>query len=289
LLLESGALIVAIALVLWRIGAPGATGRLVTGSLVAAALYAAVRLGAGAPAGAATYTETGLGFADVSAAQLGETFTHAPWMLWLYNYIASLLTVLVSEPRAGRYLFIESLLHGNTPAWMYVHVLTSVVTTGAIAYMLASGRVVHDRDRQIAAAGLTILILGSVLGFLYTRDRIALSAGVGYAMLVYVAVAAMWEEGRKWPSITALCIGVIAVGWATRAGEAYFQLRDAAWENYLEWTLRYEELGGHTRPQTDVLTTLRRDATARVPDDPRRDAAWTYAVFERQYQRTATR
>jgi hypothetical protein len=148
---------------------------------------------------------------------------------------------------------------------------------------------VHDRDRQIAAAGLTILILGSVLGFLYTRDRIALSAGVGYAMLVYVAVAAMWEEGRKWPSITALCIGVIAVGWATRAGEAYFQLRDAAWENYLEWTLRYEELGGHTRPQTDVLTTLRRDATARVPDDPRRDAAWTYAVFERQYQRTATR
>ena len=82
---------------------------------------------------------------------------------------------------------------------MYIHVVTSVMTTGVIVYAFATSRISAARDRYIAAAGLTLVILGSALGFLYTRDRIALSAGIGYAMLVYVAIAAVLEgrpEGR---------------------------------------------------------------------------------------------
>ena len=300
LLLESGGLIVAVTLVLWRMRAPGATGRAVLATLLATAVYLAVRFGLGVQEATSTYTETGLGFDDVSAAHLAEIFGSAPWLLWVYNVVASILTVAASEPRAGKYLFVQSLLHGHVPFWMYVHVVSSVVTTGLVVYAWSTSRIADARDRLIAAAGLTVVILGSALGFLYTRDRIALSAGIGYAMLVYVAVGAVLEgrpEGRPLPNQVAVlrrgpgrvlataAVALITVGWVIRTGECYLQLRDAAWENYQEWTTRYEALGGYTRPQTDVLSMLRTGALAHVPDDPRRDPAWTYTLFEREYER----
>lgn len=300
LLLESGGLIVAVMLVLWKMRAPGASGRALAGTLIGAAIYLALRFGFGNQAPASTYTETGLGFDDVDAARLGESFLHAPWLLWIYNVVASLLTVLVSEPRAGKYRFIAAILNGRVPVWMYVHVLTSVLTTAVVAYALAKRRIANPGDRQIAAAGATVLILGSALGFLYTRDRIALSAGVGYAMLVYVGIAALLrrsaasatasvpDERRSLRQIlTTACVSIIAAGWLIRTAEAYFQLRDAAWENRQEWTTRYEELGGHTRPQTDMLQLLRGQAIAHVPDDPGRDPAWTYVWFEREFERAS--
>jgi hypothetical protein len=291
LLLESGVLVVAVMLVLWKVRAPNATGRAVMSTLGGAAIYAAIRLGLGTQTAASTYTETGLGFADVSGPQLGVLFASAPYLLWIYNVIASLFTVTFSEPRAGRYLFIEALLHGHLPIWMSVHVITSLVTTAVVVYALTARRIADLRDRHVAAVGLTLVICGSMLGFLYTRDRIALYAGVGYAMLVYVAVGILLENtsaNRVRALLVTTALAVVGAGWLLRTAEAYFQLRDAAWENHLEWTTRYEELGGYIRPQTDVLTLLRTEALEHVPADPRRDPSWTYALFERQFERIST-
>ena len=285
LLLESGGLIVAVMLVLWKMRAPGASGRALTATLIGAAIYLALRFGLGTQTPASTYTETGLGFHDVDAARLGEMFLHAPWLLWIYNVVASFLTVVASEPRAGKYHFVAAILNGRVPVWMYVHVLASVMTTAVVGYALARSRVTSPRDRQLVAVGATVLVLGSALGFLYTRDRIALSAGVGYAMLVYVGLAATLEGRRQ--VLTTACVAIIAAGWFIRTAEAYFQLRDAAWENRLEWTTRYEELGGYTRPQTDMLQVLRHQAIADAADDPRRDPAWTYVWFEREFERAS--
>ena len=289
LILESGVLVVAVTLVLWTMRAPGASGRAAAATVIAAAVYVAVRFGLGAQAAASTYTETGLGFEDVSAARLGEIFAHAPWMLWLYNVVASILTVAASEPRAGRFFFASAMLHGHVPLWMYLHVVSSVLSTALIWNALKTSRMSEARDRYIAAAGLTIVLVGSALGFLYTRDRIALSAGVGYAMLVYVAVATVVERPpirRAGLAVSTACVAIIALGWLIRTGEAYVQMRDAGWENYQEWTTRYEELGGLSRPQTDILAMLRKEATEHVPADPRTDPAWTYALFEREFERT---
>jgi hypothetical protein len=302
LTLESGMLLVAVMLVLWRMKAPGASGRAVAATVIATAVYVAVRFGLGAQEATSVYTETGLGFSDVSGPRLAEMFGHAPWLLWIYNVVASALTIAASEPRAGRFLFVESSLHGHVPLWMYVHILSSVLTTGVIAYAFKRSLIAPGRDRLIAGAGITLVVVGSALGFLYTRDRIALSAGVGYAMLVYVAVAAVLEggpagrpEGRPLREragrrgiglkLARACVIAIAAGWLIRTGELYFQLRDAGWENYQEWTTRYEELGGTTRPQTDLLMLLRNEALAHVADDPRNDPAWTYVLFEREFER----
>jgi len=261
LTLESGALLVAVILVLWKMNAPGASGRAVAATVIGTIVYVAVRFGLGAQEATSVYTETGLGFSDVSGPQLGEIFGHAPWLLWIYNVVASALTIAASEPRAGRFLFIEAILHGHVPLWMYVHVLSSVLTTAVIAYAFQTSLIAPGRDRLIAAAGMTLVVVGSALGFLYTRDRIGVSAGVGYAMLVYVAVAAVLKgrpaafanAGGRGLRLAQACVAVIAAGWLIRTGELYFQLRDAGWENYLEWTTRYQELGGTSRPQTDLL------------------------------------
>ena len=50
---------------------------------------------------------------------------------------------------------------------------------------------------------------------------------------------------------------------------------------YVEWTDRYEFLGGTTRPQTLLLRQLRAAALANRPNDPRDDPDWTYLFFER--------
>ncbi len=297
LLLESGVLIVPVMLVLWWTRAPGAGRTAVAATLLGATIYLGLRFGLGQEPATSIYTETGLGFGDVEPGQLEQIFGRAPWLLWAYNVVASLLTVLVSEPRAGKYHLIAAILHGRVPVWMYVHVITSLVTTGVVAYALATSRIARDRDRQIAAVGVTLLVVGSALGFLYTRDRIALWAGLGYAMLVFVATATLlhgrFDAGslpeRRFLRRAAVAVGVpvLAIGWLVRNGEAYFQVRDMAWENHQEWTTRFEELGGYSRPQTDMLQMLRSDALARVPVDPRRDPEWTYTLFEREFERPA--
>lgn len=287
--LESGAIIPVVLVVLWRMGAPTATGRGVAGAFAAVAIYIVVRQAFGAHTALTAYEDSGLGFADVDAERLSAVFAKAPWMLWIYNVVASVLTVVASEPRGGRYLFIERLLHANVPMWMYLHVFTSVLTTALIVVVLARRRLSGARDRQLAGAGLTLFVVGSALGFLYTRDRIALFAGFGYALLIYVSVTALLEGWRTsvhrvHRAALAACIVVITTGWLIRTGEAYFQLRDTAWEHRQEWTARYAEMGGSTLPRTDLLLMLRSRALSRTPPDPRRDPTWTYVLFEREFE-----
>jgi hypothetical protein len=229
-----------------------------------------------------------LGFSELNPETLGNIFEHAPWLFWSYNVVATFLTVVVSEPRAGVYRFVSSLLQGETELWQWIHVGSSTVTTAAIAFALAVSRPSSTRDRLLLAAGVTLVVFGSALGFLYTRDRIALYAGVGYGLLVYVAMT-RWLESRlprpQWKQRLGYCV-VVALGafWIVRSAETYFQLRDAAWDFHLEWTDRYAELGGTTRPQTEPLLSLRSAALSSTPVDPRHDPAWTYSLFERRFR-----
>ena len=68
-----------------------------------------------------------------------------------------------------------------------------------------------------------------------------------------------------------------------RCGEAGFQLRDRAWSYYLEWTVRYQVEEGETPLRRD----LRLQVLSHRPPDPRRDPAWTYRWFEREFDRIA--
>ena len=290
LLIESGLVIAPLLVILWWADAPGIGFRGVLSAAAGVAAYLVIRLGFGTVSDSlGIYTSSGLGFSDVNPETLRNIFEHAPWLFWSYNVIATFLTVLVSEPRAGVYRFVESLLRGETALWQWIQVASSVLTTAVIAAALFVVRPASTRDRLLVVVGITLIVFGSALGFLYTRDRIALSAGVGYSILLYVAVVRLLDdEGRPRPEwrrrLAYSAIAVIGVAWVVRSAETFFQLRDSAWDLHLEWTDRYAELGGTTQPQTELLQTLRSAALRSTPDDPRRDQAWTYALFERRFR-----
>jgi hypothetical protein len=286
LVLESTLLIVPLLIVLWWRGAPGVSARGVAAMAAGVIVYAAVRITFGTIQSESIYTGSGLGFAAADPETLRSTFEHAPWLYWTYNVVATLLTVAASEPRAGVYAFVANVLHSETPWWQWWHVGSSVLTTIVIATVLIRRRIELPRDRLLLACGLVLIVCGSALGFLYTRDRIALSAGVGYCLLLYVALAAMLEHVRAsaWRHTLVLgIVGVVGVGWIVRSAEAYFQLRDIAWDFHLEWTTRYADLGGPAQPQGPLITSMRSMALSHTPADPGFDPAWTYTLFERRY------
>lgn len=287
--LESSLLIVPLIVSLWWRKAPGVSGRGVAAMLAGVVLYLGVRFWFGGQASlASSYVGSGLGFSQATPETLRNVFEHAPWLFWIYNVVASLLTVVASEPRAGVYEFFASLLRGQTPFWQWLHIVSSLVTTALMAIALYLYRPLSDRDRLLRLAGFVLIVFGSGLGFLYTRDRIGLSAGVGYAVLLYVALSLTFDRlqdtaGWRRASVVGL-VCAIALAWNVRAIEAYAQLRDTAWDYHSEWTERWADLGG-SQPQTGLLQALRADALRSMPSDPRQDPAWTFTLFERRFSR----
>jgi hypothetical protein len=285
--LELGALIVPLTIALWWFGAPGVGGRGVLGAIAGAAVYVVVRLTFAEYSGESLYADTGFVFQTLDAASLRTRFGESPWLLWAYNIGSTFLTIVASEPREGVFSFVESLLARDMESWRWFHVGLSALTTLVIAGGLVRGWPWGERDRLLVVAGCTLLAFGSALGFLYTRDRIGLAGGIGYALLLYVAMAS-WlapAAARSQRTVVRAVMALVAAAWVIRSGETFFQLRDLAWDYRTEWTERFEELGAR-QEQTVLLQQLRRAALAETPADPRRDPAWTYFLFERRFRRT---
>lgn len=282
--LELAILIVPLALVAWLMNAPGATWRSVAASVGGLAIYLIARLGF-APSLGTGSPDTGFGFSSMSSVESAARFGHAPWLLWLYNIGSTVLTVMASEPRAGRFQFIQALTLGNVPVWMWLHVVSSVLTTAVVGTGLARIRTRPHRDRVIAAFGCVLVVGGSALAFLYTRDRIGLPAGIGYAMLVYVAVSALLEDIRpsRWRFAAAM-IAVLGLCWSVRSAEMFVALRDTAWDYRQEWNRREARRAGL---QDRVVGQMRQFALGRLPADAERDPRWTYIVFERRFSPAA--
>lgn len=293
--LELGALIVPLTIVLWWFGAPGLGRRGVLCVLASAVAYLAVRATFAEYSGESLYADTGFIFQTLDAASLRARFGDWPWLLWIYNVGSTFLTIVASEPREGVFSFVESLLADDMESWRWFHVGLSALTTVVIAGGLVRGWPWKERDRLLVVAGCALLVFGSALGFLYTRDRIGLAGGVGYALLLYVACASWLEQpafatagqhaaGWQRTTVTAVVV-LVAAGWVLRSGETFFQLRDLAWDYRTEWTERFEELGAR-QEQTALMEQLRSAALAETPADPRRDPAWTYFLFERRFRRS---
>ena len=283
--LEIGVFIVPVVAVAWVMNAPGTTWRSVAAASLGLTIYLIARLGF-SPGGVPLESpETGLGFSIISADDSYKLFENARWMLWLYNAGSNFFTVFVSEPRAGKFQFVQALMGGHVPLWMWLHILSSVVTTMLVVIGLRGIRARPQRDQLIAAFGAVLAIGGSVLGFLYTRDRVALPVGIGYAMLVYVALSGLLE--RRTPRST-LPIGVLVaalgVCWLIRTGERFVTLRDTAWEYHLEWD---RDGVAEAAAQNPRVASLRASALHRRPADARRDPAWTYKLFERRHEPAA--
>lgn len=280
--LELAVLIVPLALVGWVMKAPGATWRSAAAAVAGLTIYLIARLGfapslMGSP-------ETGFGFSSISPAESAARFGDAPWVLWLYNVGSTMLTVVASEPRAGRFQFVRALTLSDVPVWMWLHVLSSVATTAVVAVGLAGIRRRPHRDQVIAAFGGVLIVGGSALAFLYTRDRIGLPAGIGYAMVTYVAVSALLERVRSGRPFVPALVAALVLCWSIRSAEMYVALRDTAWDYRLEWERGEAVSAGR---QNQVIARMRISALSHTPADAERDPRWTYILFERRFSPAA--
>jgi hypothetical protein len=285
LALESGVLLVPVLAALWLVRAPGATARGVIAAVAGIAVYAAIRFALGAPVdAAAAYTHSGRGVSAATPERLDAAFGRWPWLFWIYNVAATIFTVAFSEPREGTYEFTASLLRGSTPEWMWLHVVSSIVTT-LIVCVCFPRRNLSPRDRAVTATAVALILGGSALGFLYTRDRIALPAGIGYAMLLYVALPALFVRAapagaRRVAAVT--LTSVVVAMWLVRDAETYWFLRDLAWEHHREWTVRYESIRAN-RPATDLMVVLQALALDGRPAEPAPSPDWANRILERKF------
>ena len=88
-------------------------------------------------------------------------FGDPPWLLWIYDVVATGLTVVLSEPRDGVYSFVESLLARDMESWRWFHVGLSTLTSAVIVAGLVLALVVilswlppSGRRRCPASAGM---------------------------------------------------------------------------------------------------------------------------------------
>ena len=281
--LELGVLIVPMVVVAWLMKAPGATWRSVAAVCAAFAVYLWARLGPGPGLGGMNSPDTGFGFSNLSQADSAALFGTMPWLFWIYNVGSTVMTVLASEPRAGTFRFVWAVKTGTVPVWMWLHVVSSVATTAVVFGALPGIRARPSRDRLIAALGAVLILGGSALAFLYTRDRIGLPAGVGYAMLVYVGFTAFLErqgQGRRSTAAAAVVL-VLGICWSIRTVEMYTALRDTAWDYHLEWN---REDARAAAAGSSTVARMRDAALAHRPASAEQDPIWTYRLFERRFE-----
>ena len=281
LAIETGLLLPPMLVSLWWAGAPGVQRRDVAWGLGGAMLYVVVRTtfssaGADVPW---IHDGSGLGFGQIEPDGFSDAFGEAPYLFWVYNVMASLMTVLFSEPRGGTFEFIHSLIEGNTPPWRWIQLATSVVTTCTGIVVLMRPRL-EGHHRQLLVLGCILILSSSLLGFLYTRDRVVVVAGAGYALLVFLMASLLVESGKYRRAGSVALVVVLLAGWTWRSAESMLVVRDRAFESYSAWVQRVPLQPSNTA-DSSLFATMHVASIISPPPDPHCAPRWTRRYFER--------
>jgi len=292
LTLESGLLVWVVAVVAWGCGAPGLSRRGVALLTTLLGAYLVLRFGYFST-GLPTLVErsTGFGTERLDPAELTRRFGDRALVLYAYNVLSSIGSVLLSQPRAGMWtLFAEPRDGGLTPGTV-MNVVVSLLTTGGLA-LWSVHRWPAWRARRFAAGdrvvilAATLVIANAVLSYGYTKDEILSVAGAFYALAATV-VARAWlveREGdrgngarvssrRPLRAATLAALAVVSGGWALRAVGLHYQMHQMAHEVRNEWVtvdtwLEQQHATPATGAGRSLVGALRDDALARVVGNP---------------------
>jgi hypothetical protein len=220
---------------------------------------------------------SGYGTRVIEPRELVERFGSNPLPFYVYNVIASVMSVLLSEPRSGVFPSAVSIAGEPDPA-MIVNVASSVLATSVIAgygWTRRGAWMAHRFDHRDRLVLLFVMVLGAnaVLSYAYTKDVIMSPAGGFYALALFVAVQQLLIAKRRtlqraaW--MAALC-AALGAGWSIRYVGMHMNLRQAALAVRNEWAYAeqwFEEQNADvTQPRTqDLIRTLEHDAIIAHP------------------------
>jgi hypothetical protein len=225
LTLESGVLVWVIIVAAWLCGLRGVSTRgvlLVTALLAGYFLLRFVYLETGMP----SLTERSSGFLleRLEPSELQKRFASAPLVFYAYNVGASLLSVLVSEPREGVFVAIRAWLQKDVHPRVYLQVLSSLGMTAMIvwaAYRWWRRGTPLDRPERIAVVAAAVLAANCVISYSYLKDDIIAFGGVFYALAAYAAVRTAVAAARSAGAVTlvaaSLAMLTLASAWAVRS------------------------------------------------------------------------
>ena len=278
LTIESGVLVVA-ALVAARLA--GMRGVSWAGVGVTAGVFAAylvLRFGVldtGSPA--LSERASGFGFRMLEPAELIARFGSNPLPFYAYNVAASLVSVLLAEPRAGVWYATQGVAAGQLwPSWLSINVAASAVATGLVLWAtfgaLRRWRTgdTGARDRLLLACG-AVLVANAVVSFGYTKDVIMSTGGVCFALAVYAAAAGALEaHSRPASRLARAAVAIALVLWGVRAVALPVRLEMQAarvrqeWQDVEGW-LERQHIAVATPEARALVTRLRRSALRTRP------------------------
>jgi hypothetical protein len=263
LALESG-LIVWVVCVTGRItGMRGVSWKGVGLVSILLAGYFVVRFGVLAT-GAPGIDERATGFllGRLDRTDLAARFSDGPYALYAYNIIASLFSVILSEPRGGTLEMTKRFVDGDVAPWVVVAIISSTIATGMIVWFAASrfrqwrgGQ--FDHADQLVVVALGVIAANAAVCFLYTKDEIISTAGVFYALAVFAAMRTALTRFAARPrstlatAVMLLLLVAASTTWAIRSTGLHYHLYYAAHYSRNEWATVQEWLRDqHSEPTT---------------------------------------
>ena len=242
LLVESGVLIWVTLAALLAAGFPGVNRRTLLLSTAVLLAYGVLRVSLGITApGIGGH---GSGYLDVyyQADELERLFGASPWGFMGYNVASALSSVLLSEPRNGVFATLVAWRTGTVNPVVIIHLVSSVLATAALAWH-ATGWIrrrheATESDRLLLVA-LAMVAVNCVFAASYIKDEIISTAGVFYAVGVFLSLRALLNRANAhgWAAAVVLAI-VIATGaglWAFRVMGLHYELRATAFTTRNDW------------------------------------------------------
>ena len=227
-------------------------------------------LAVGSPA--LTERSTGYGFSMRDPPELVAMFGAHPLPFYAYNVAASALTVLLSEPRGGVFMFVRDLLTGRPTIGMFVNVISSAVTTLLMLWYAVrrcgawiTGELTHDDRLFVVAAA--VIGANAAISFPYAKDVTMSPAAVFYPLAMFAAMRWLLADvtNRRAPlwgaALVYVVVATVAVGWTIRAFSLSVDMRRAAYKAQSDWVTVYEWLD---QQHVDLSTASQRQLVAQL-------------------------
>jgi hypothetical protein len=240
---EQGLVLVPLVVVAWWTRAPGATRGLAAMLVALAVGYIALRW-AWHEKWPLFEQAVGLGFSEIEPSDAIVRFGGFPYWMYAYNSASTMANVLFSEPTRGVFAIVRDFSQGRPQPWELIHLLSSALLTGTIAWwgagvLRTAARAGWTADARTVIGLAVVLLACGALSFNYSRDRLGGMAVPLYAIAAFHALRAVAARAAVMPgrqcALTALALAVIAVGWQVRAVATIEHVRITAARNRAEW------------------------------------------------------
>ena len=242
------------------------------------------------------FRATGIGLMLREPDQLHEMFAGRMVLLYAHNVVVSVLTVLFSEPREGVWYVVRAAIDRDLKPWLWINLVSSTLGTICLAWYVRCRlsswvrRQFTDGDRLVLV-GLCVLAANALISFGYSRDVIMQPAGMMYALALFPALVAAFEQMGcarvVFRAVAVVGLTVLSATWTARTVGTMHVLRETAFDKRNQWAEAVDLLrsrgGMPADHRKEIVFALRRHALQMSTPNPGLAQPWAEAWTDRLY------